>query len=66
MSRIESIEKQIEQLTQDELAAFRAWYTAFDAEAWDTQFEVDAKTGKLDDLAKQALRAHSSGQTTKL
>jgi hypothetical protein len=66
MSKVELIEQQIEKLSPEELAAFRTWYAAFDAEAWDRQFETDAKTGKLDALADKALRSHASGQSTKL
>lgn len=65
MNQLELIEKQIEKLSSEELAKFRMWYAAFDAEAWDRQFEVDVKAGKLDALAEKALRDHSSGQTTK-
>jgi len=66
MSNIESIEQQIEKLSPEELVVFRRWYAAFDAEAWDHQFEADVKAGKLDALADKALRAHTSGQSTKL
>jgi hypothetical protein len=66
MSKVEAIEQQIKKLSPAELAAFRAWYVAFDAEAWDRQFEADVQTGKLDALADKALRAHSSRQSTKL
>jgi hypothetical protein len=66
MSKVEAIEQQIENLSPAELAAFRRWYAAFDAEAWDRQFETDVKAGKLDALADKALRAHTSGQSTKL
>jgi len=66
MSKVEAIEQQIEQLSSDELAAFRRWYAAFDAEAWDRQFEVDVKAGNLDVLAEKALRAHASGQSKPL
>jgi hypothetical protein len=66
MSKVELIEQQIEKLSSEELAAFRLWYAAFDAEAWDRQFEADVKAGKLDALADKALRAHTSGQSTKL
>lgn len=66
MSKVESIEQQIEKLSSEELAAFRTWYAAFDAEAWDRQFEADVNAGKLDVSADKALRAHSSGQSTKL
>ncbi len=35
-------------------------------EVWDRQFEGDVKAGKFDRLAERALRAHSSGKSTKL
>ena len=66
MSKIELIEQQIEKLSSEELAAFRRWYAAFDAEVWDRQFEADATAGKLDTLGDKALRAHTLGQSTKL
>ena len=66
MSKVEAIEQQIENLSSDELAAFRRWYVAFDAEAWDCQFEADVKAGRLDALAETALRAHTSGQSKPL
>jgi hypothetical protein len=66
MSKVESIEHEIEQLSPEELAAFRAWYVRFDAESWDRQIKADVKAGKLDALAEQALRAHNSGRSTKL
>ena len=66
MSKVEAIEQQIEKLSADELAAFRRWYAAFDAEDWDRQFEADVKAGRLDALADQALRDHTTGQTKPL
>ena len=66
MSKVEAIEQEIEKLSPDELASFRQWYAAFDAEAWDRQYEADVKAGKLDALADTALRAHTSGQTKPL
>jgi hypothetical protein len=66
MSNVEAIEQQIEKLSPAELAAFRRWYAAFDAEDWDRQFEADVKAGKLDALADKALRTHTAGQPTKL
>ncbi len=66
MSKVEAIEQQIEKLSPDELATFRRWYAAFDAEGWDRQFEADVKAGKLDVLAEKALRAHTAGQTKPL
>lgn len=66
MNKVEAIEQQIENLSSDELAAFRRWYVAFDAEEWDRQFGADVKAGKLDALAEKALRDHTSGQSKRL
>lgn len=66
MSNVEAIERQIAKFSPAELAAFRRWYAAFDAEAWDRQFEADVKAGKLDALGEEALRAHTSGQSKRL
>ena len=66
MSKVESIEREIEKLSPQELAAFRKWYAGFDAEAWDRELEGDVKAGKLDRLAERALRAHADGQSSKI
>jgi hypothetical protein len=66
MSRVDELEKQIRRLTPEELAEFRRWFSDYDAEAWDRQFESDVKAGRLDDLAQRALRAHESGESTLL
>ena len=66
MGKVKNIEHQVEALSPDELASFREWFAAFDAEAWDRQFEADVAAGKLDTLAENALKAHVLGTTTKL
>jgi len=66
MSRVESVETQVKELSPEELSAFREWFAEFDAEVWDRQFEVDAKAGKLDDLAERALEEHAAGRSAKL
>ncbi len=66
MSDVENIEGWIKELSPKELTAFREWFIQFDAEAWDRQFEVDAKAGKLDRLAERALRDHAAGRSAKL
>jgi len=65
MSRVESIEGDIQKLSDDELADLRQWFAAFDAEAWDRQFEEDVRSGKLDKQAEWALRDHAAGKTTR-
>jgi hypothetical protein len=66
MGKVEKIEEQIQDLSADELARLREWFAAFDAEAWDRQFEADVHAGKLDALGDNALKAHAAGKTTKL
>jgi hypothetical protein len=66
MTKVEIIERQIKELSPEEIAEFRAWFAKFDGELWDRQFEADVKAGKLDALAEHALRDHLSGQSTKL
>jgi hypothetical protein len=66
MTRIESIETEVQRLNGDELADFRRWFAEFDARAWDQQMEDDVRAGKLDALAERALRAHAAGKSTRL
>jgi len=66
MSKVESIEQQIETLSPEELAKFRVWYASFDAQVWDAQFTADVEAGKLDTIAEGALHAHKAGQSTTL
>jgi hypothetical protein len=57
------IEKAIADLPPDQLAKFRAWFEAFDAERFDQSFERNAKAGKLDRLAEQAINdLHKGGR----
>ena len=59
---VEDIEKAIAKLAPDELAKFRAWFEAFEAQRFDRKIERDAKAGRLDRLADEALaqfRAHA-------
>ena len=66
MGNVESIERQIEALSPEELARLRAWFLEFDWAAWDRQLEADIQAGKLDRLAQEALRARADGKTTPL
>ena len=63
MSKIETLEREIEKLSAEELAAFRDWFANYDADAWDRQMEADVKAGKLDRLAAEALAEHKRGET---
>ena len=66
MEKVEKVEREVQAFSVEELAKFRQWFAAFDAEAWDRQFEADVKAGKLDALADRALRDHAAGKSTKL
>ncbi|HEV8615394.1 MAG TPA: hypothetical protein VGU22_07850 [Methylomirabilota bacterium] len=66
MRKVENLEQQIQALSPEELAEFRAWFLEFDWAAWDRQVERDVRAGKLDDLAAKALRDHRAGKTTPL
>jgi hypothetical protein len=66
MSKVNDLERQVEGLSAEELAAFRQWFAEFDAETWDRQFEADAIAGKLDSLAQRAREAHAAGKSSKL
>jgi len=66
MGKVETIEQQIQALSPEELARFRAWFLEFDWAAWDRQLQRDVSAGKLDALAEKALRDHASGKTTLL
>lgn len=52
---IQEIETAIQNLSDDDLVALRHWFAEFDARQWDQQFEDDARSGRLDSLASEAL-----------
>ena len=66
MARVEDIERQLRELSSEELTEFREWFMQFDDEDWDRQFQADVEMGKLDALAEGALKAHAAGKSTKL
>jgi hypothetical protein len=66
MGKVEKIEQEVLALSREELAQFRAWFLEHDWAAWDSQFERDVRAGRLDDLARRALRDHAAGKTTPL
>ncbi len=66
MGSIEEIETAVARLSCEDLAAFRAWFAQFDAQAWDRQFEEDAAAGRLDALADEALCDLHAGRCTDL
>ena len=66
MSTIPEIEDAIRRLSPDDLAAFRHWFSQFDADRWDRQLEQDVAGGRLDKLADEALTDLREGRCTEL
>ena len=66
MNTVDQIEVAVSKLSSQELSTFRAWFTEFDADAWDKQFEQDVTAGRLDKLADAALRDLREGRCTDL
>jgi hypothetical protein len=66
MTTAEDIEKAIERLDPAELARFRAWFETFDSERFDAAIANDARAGKLDAFAEEALAAHRAGRSRDL
>ncbi len=66
MSTVQEIQQAVSQLSGEEFARFREWFEKYEAEVWDQQFERDAKSGKLDKLANQALKDLRAGKYKEL
>ena len=60
------LEKAVAKLAPDDLARFRAWFEAFDAARFDKKIERDAKAGKLDKLAGDAVADFRKGRAREL
>jgi len=64
MSGIKEIEEAVQSLSAAELAAFRAWFAEFDADAWDRRIEADIVSGRLDAIADEAVEDLRAGRGT--
>lgn len=66
MRTVREIELAVSQLSPEQLASFRKWFGEFDAKVWDKQFELDVMSGRLDDLADQAISDFRAGKCKEL
>ena len=66
MTTVEDIEKAVAKLPPEELAAFRAWFEAFDAARFAEKIERDAAGGKLDRLADEAIADYRAGRAREI
>jgi hypothetical protein len=55
MTKVESLEEEIKNLSPDEFAELRQWLLEHDWDEWDRQIERDAATGRLDALFRDHL-----------
>ena len=63
MTTIKRLERDVQKLSRSELEAFREWFRKYDSDQWDCQIEEDARVGKLNSLAEEAVAAHKAGNT---
>ncbi len=66
MTKLEQIAAAIEKLSAEEIAKLRDWFDELDARLFDEKIERDAKGGKLDNIAEDALAGHARGLSRKL
>jgi len=66
MSTLQDIEKAVQDLPPEQLAAFRAWFVVYDQALWDKQLEVDIESGRLDSFGNEALADLRDGRCTDL
>lgn len=64
MNTVQQITGAVRRLPKRDLARFRKWFAEYDAAAWDRQFERDVAEGRLDALAREALKDLRSGRCT--
>jgi hypothetical protein len=63
---VASLERAVEQLGREDLAAFREWFLSFEEAEWDAQIERDISAGKLDKLAEEGIAEYKAGTTRSL
>ena len=64
MTNVAAIEEAIKQLPQPDLIELQRWFADFYGDMWDKQIESDVNSGKLDNLAAQALAEYNDGKAT--
>ena len=62
MSRVEEIERAIQELSHDEFARIAEHVYALDHERWDAELDRDASIGKLDFLIAEAQEDRRQGR----
>ena len=63
VTKVQLLEREVKKLDRRNLEAFRNWFQLYDSDAWDLQIQRDARAGRLDKLAKDALAEYKNGKT---
>ena len=58
---ITELEQAVTQLSDEELARFRAWFDEYYADLWDKQIEEDVKAGRLNKLIAEVDAEYDAG-----
>jgi hypothetical protein len=66
MTKIETVQLAIQDLSPEERTALRAWLDELEEQLFDEKLERDIKAGKFDDMADKALADHIAGRTRRL
>ncbi len=66
VTTVAEITHAVKRLPNKDLARFRQWFAQYDAAAWDKHLAANVAAGKLDGLARQAIREYRQGRTTSL
>jgi hypothetical protein len=64
MNTVEEIKAATQQLSPDDMVAFRDSYAEIDAAAWDHQIAADDAAGRLDWLVQESLDDLAAGRCT--
>lgn len=63
MTTVAEIADAVKRLEKRDLTRFRRWFAEYEAATWDKELEADVAGGRLDALAREALRDHRAGRT---
>jgi hypothetical protein len=66
MRKVEELERQIRELSEEEYAEFRAWFLERDWAEWDAKIEADSRSGKLDKVVAEGREEFKAGRVRKL
>jgi hypothetical protein len=66
MSTVKDLENAVTQLEPDQYVVFRKWFEEYESDLWDKQIEADARSGKFDEFAQEAVAEFEACKSSKL